>query len=207
MVNSSQKSYHHTPSRYATLRKKYYFCPDCLTWIIRDRKHDLFLCLQCGRKETRDQFRQTLKHNQENYVKDRTADRLLMKATSTRLSTGVVYYLEFNGLIKIGTTSNLKKRLESIPWDNLLLTEPGTYQLERQRHEQFKNSHRRHEWFHKTQEVLSFIEMRKEELKEYNRMYWNNMPAFPWEYGIYIPERKGTQRETAENLKFLARHF
>lgn len=49
----------------------------------------------------------------------------------------VVYYLRFGDRIKIGTTTNLRTRLISVPCDEVLAVEPGSYALERERHEQF----------------------------------------------------------------------
>lgn len=206
MANSMPKTYHHQPSRYATLRRKYYICPDCLIWIVRDRRKDLFLCLQCGRKETREEFTQTLKRNQEEYERNNTAQKLLRKAT-TSISTGVVYYIKFGDRIKIGTTYDLHKRLISIPWDEVLLTEPGGYKLESDRHKQFKSSNYRNEWFNATDELMDFIVKRREELREYNQDYWICMGEFPWPYGTGIPKRQGMNRQTQDNLKFLADQY
>lgn len=71
----------------------------------------------------------------------------------------VVYYIRFGDRIKIGTTDNLRNRLAALPYDQVLFTEPGSYELENQRHKQF----RRHlvrgqrEWFHAHPELLDFI--------------------------------------------------
>lgn len=59
----------------------------------------------------------------------------------------VVYYLRFGDRIKIGTTSDLRSRLAALPPGDLLAIEPGTYDLERQRHTQFALHHLAGEWF------------------------------------------------------------
>ena len=63
--------------------------------------------------------------------------------------TPVVYYILFNGLVKIGTTVNLKRRLTALPHDKVLATEPGSYHLEAERHSQFRSLRykRTREWF------------------------------------------------------------
>jgi hypothetical protein len=60
----------------------------------------------------------------------------------------VVYYLRFQDRIKIGTSRTIVNRLDSIPHDALLGLESGSYELERQRHRQFKHCHVSGEWFH-----------------------------------------------------------
>lgn len=54
----------------------------------------------------------------------------------------VVYYIEFAHGIKIGTTSNLAQRLQSfaLPESAVLAVEPGGFEIERSRHEFFKES-------------------------------------------------------------------
>lgn len=206
MGYSTPRKYHHQPARYATLRRQYHHCPDCLTWMLRDRENDLFLCLQCGRKETREQFAQTVAHNKSVYKKDNVAERMFKKAVDTG-HKGVIYYVRFAHLIKIGTTTDLAKRLEVIPWDELLLTEPGSYRLERERHLQFADCNYRNEWFKQDEKLMAFIEQRRGELKELNRATWRGMGEFPWEHGVRIPKRTGVDNETAENLEFLASKY
>lgn len=59
----------------------------------------------------------------------------------------VIYYLLFNGLVKIGTSQDLRTRMQAIPHDELLATEPGGYSLEKIRHSEFRALHYRGEWF------------------------------------------------------------
>lgn len=71
----------------------------------------------------------------------------------------VVYYLLVDGLIKIGFTTNIRSRLRAYPpTTHLLVTEPGSFQLERSRHRQF-SSHLadRIEWFHPAAELWEHI--------------------------------------------------
>ncbi len=62
----------------------------------------------------------------------------------------VVYYVENHGLIKIGTSYEVERRARVLG-GQLLATEPGSYDLERQRHCQFAGSRvGRTEWFQPT---------------------------------------------------------
>lgn len=57
-----------------------------------------------------------------------------------RATQSVVYYIQFGQGIKIGTTRNMQQRLSSfcLTESSVLATEPGSYDLERSRHEFFK---------------------------------------------------------------------
>lgn len=71
----------------------------------------------------------------------------------------VVYYVEWNGLIKIGTTIRLAGRMRSLG-GQLLVTEPGSYAVETERHRQFaasKAAHGGREWFHPTADLRDHI--------------------------------------------------
>lgn len=74
----------------------------------------------------------------------------------------VVYYIRFGERIKIGTTFDLEQRLAALPHDEVLLTEPGGVELEKQRHRQF-NAHliAGREWFEAHPDLLAFIAKRK----------------------------------------------
>ena len=66
------------------------------------------------------------------------AEKKLPFGARMRIPTGnVVYYIRFGDRIKIGTTGNLTGRLMTLPHDELLATEPGGIELEKQRHRQF----------------------------------------------------------------------
>lgn len=67
-----------------------------------------------------------------------------------RRGTDWVYYIRFGDRIKIGTSSSLKGRLNSLPHDEILALEPGSYAVERQRHRDFARLRidGQREWFH-----------------------------------------------------------
>ena len=189
--------------RYATLRRQHHHCPECLQWMIRDRKKDLFLCLGCGRKETRAEFTQTVRRNRLTAIPNQTSEKMLRQLLDEP-SYGVVYYVKFGDAVKIGTSMKLNTRLDVIPWDEVLLTEPGGYRLEKARHKKFARSHRMREWFNLTPELQQFIDEKREELKDVNERYWQSMPAFPWPYGTSIPRQINRTEYDKDMLLYLA---
>ena len=70
----------------------------------------------------------------------------------------VVYYVQFADRIKIGTSRNLRKRLEALACDRLLALEHGDTTLERQRHGQFAALRITGEWFKYQAPLTTFIE-------------------------------------------------
>lgn len=76
---------------------------------------------------------------------------------------GTIYYLEHDGHIKIGWTSDLRRRMRQFPpGAALLATEPGTQSDERKVHRKFK-VHRTHgnEWFAAVPSLKHHVEMVK----------------------------------------------
>lgn len=69
----------------------------------------------------------------------------------------VVYYLRFGDRVKIGTTTNLRVRLADLPHDELLATEPGSFDVEKQRHRQFAAYRVNGEWFHHCPAIAEHI--------------------------------------------------
>ena len=55
-----------------------------------------------------------------------------------QLAPTVVYYIRFGDRIKIGTSADIWTRVKQVPCDRLLATEPGGFDVERERHVQFK---------------------------------------------------------------------
>lgn len=81
---------------------------------------------------------------------------------------GWVYYVRLDGVIKIGFTKNLDRRLRELgPTATLLATEPGTLKLERQRHQHFgKDLILGREWFTESDELTTWINTLIEEYGE-----------------------------------------
>ncbi len=72
----------------------------------------------------------------------------------------VVYYAVIRDWIKIGTTRQLEVRMSELLVDELLVTEPGGFELEQMRHKQFAHLKAlRREYFNPGQDLLDHIEM------------------------------------------------
>lgn len=59
----------------------------------------------------------------------------------------VVYYVRLGNRIKIGTTRDLQTRMVNVSHEEILAIEPGGYETERLRHEQFHRLRVAGEWF------------------------------------------------------------
>ncbi len=69
----------------------------------------------------------------------------------------VVYYVRIGDLIKIGVTVNMKARMPQVMPDEILATEPGGIELERQRQTQFAHLRVRGERFARGEDLLAHI--------------------------------------------------
>lgn len=76
-----------------------------------------------------------------------------------RRGTNWIYYLRFGDRIKIGTSSSLKARLSTLPYDEVLALEPGSYDLERSRHDEFAPHliDGQREWFRDAPELWAHV--------------------------------------------------
>ena len=70
---------------------------------------------------------------------------------------GVVYFIQFGDRIKIGFTSDLKRRMQVLPHDKVLAVIAGTMTDERRCHEKFAHLRLTGEWFSAGPELLKFI--------------------------------------------------
>lgn len=187
------------PARYVRINRHPYYCPKCGAGIIRDRKLDIYKCW-CGFSEPRNEYTITLrmlaeKENQKRI--DWELDKKRTKWLTENGATTVVYYIEFLGAIKIGTTRNLYSRMSSLPWDTIHLVEPGDKTLEMGRHKQFAEDRISHEYFTKSDELMSFIDTRRKEIQERNARVYSMCPPFPWAKGkVSVPQN----RAIAQNL-------
>ncbi len=69
----------------------------------------------------------------------------------------VVYYLRWEGRMKIGTSANPRQRLAAIWHQELLAFERGGRTLERSRHEQFAHLRESGEWFRAEPELMEHV--------------------------------------------------
>ena len=110
-------------------------------------------------KHVRDAF---LKAEQ---VRHRDIESVRRAAADERTSRGgeVVYFLlSEDGKVKIGTSAHLEKRMEALQTASstkltLLLTIPGSVELETDLHRLFKTYHLSGEWFTYTDEIRHFV--------------------------------------------------
>jgi hypothetical protein len=93
-----------------------------------------------------------------------TRDRIERPGKTPELK-GVVYYFLFGDRIKIGFTTGLRSRALSVPNDEVLAAEPGTYSLERSRHAEFGHLliPGQREWFAKDPELLEHAALIRED--------------------------------------------
>lgn len=74
-----------------------------------------------------------------------------------RMTDGLVYFVRFGGLVKIGWTGNLKKRMAEVPNEEILGTVPGTMEDEKRCHVAFAHLRVKGEWFRPEPDLLEFI--------------------------------------------------
>lgn len=99
-------------------------------------------------------------------AKQRTVERIRKASADEKTSQGgeVVYFvLSGDNRIKIGTSANVEKILETLQTSSatrlsLLLTVPGGVDMETELHRRFKHIRESGEWFKGTPELRSFIE-------------------------------------------------
>lgn len=79
-----------------------------------------------------------------------------------RRANGVVYYIRIGDHVKIGTSTDLRGRMDALyaQPESLLATERGSYELEGQRHRQFdaERVNKRRELFNPSPRLLAHIE-------------------------------------------------
>ncbi|MEV8042447.1 hypothetical protein AB0P02_01200 [Streptomyces griseoluteus] len=78
------------------------------------------------------------KMGRSRYQRERHSRTVIPAPRDSTLSGSVVYYIRRSNLIKIGTTINLKRRMNILMPDEVLAVEPGDATMERERHHQFK---------------------------------------------------------------------
>ncbi|MGW5519112.1 GIY-YIG nuclease family protein [Nocardia africana] len=70
----------------------------------------------------------------------------------------VVYYAQFRDMVKIGTSSDLHRRLREFPNERLLAFEFGDRKLEAKRHRQFAEFRGVGEWFESHPDIMGHVE-------------------------------------------------
>ncbi|PKQ35753.1 MAG: hypothetical protein CVT61_04395 [Actinobacteria bacterium HGW-Actinobacteria-11] len=75
----------------------------------------------------------------------------------------VVYYIRFDERVKIGTSSNPRRRLSTLRHDELLAFERGGRALEQQRHRDFASIREGGEWFTLTAALRAHVSQLRHE--------------------------------------------
>lgn len=137
---------------------------------------DIGLCHSCGMRAARRYqdiiIREYLKHAEESRAKrnqqiaekrwEKSVQALLHQGFTQPPGTSYVYYVQIGQHIKIGHSSNVVGRLQTLRVDRsaLLALEPGGYAEEQERHEQFANLRVSKRWenFHPGPELLAHID-------------------------------------------------
>lgn len=78
----------------------------------------------------------------------------------------VVYYMRIGNRVKMGTSTNLRKRLAVINPEELLAYEAGGCDVERHRHVQFKHLRTHGEWFRYEGSLMDHVAILKKELAQ-----------------------------------------
>lgn len=78
----------------------------------------------------------------------------------------IVYYMKMGNLVKIGTSTNIAVRLETLHPERLLAAEMGGYQIEAERHRRFAADRNHGEWFRVTAELAAHMLCVREEFEK-----------------------------------------
>jgi len=70
----------------------------------------------------------------------------------------VVYYMQRRGLIKIGTSTELRARAAAVDAEKVLAVEPGDEAIERRRQKRFEHLHHHLEWYLPGDDLLDHID-------------------------------------------------
>lgn len=109
----------------------------------------------------------TIDTTEQQFLLDEKRRQIREEQESTEASDTVpslchVYYVRRGNLVKIGTTSDLYRRMSAILPDEVLAVEPGSYALESKMHSKFHHlraeSPGQREWFRLEQELHEHIE-------------------------------------------------
>lgn len=65
----------------------------------------------------------------------------------------VVYYMRHGSLVKIGTTRDIRERMDAVGAQAVMAVEPGDVRLEHRRHVEFADLRSHKEWYHWSEEL------------------------------------------------------
>lgn len=82
----------------------------------------------------------------------------------------IVYYMRMDRLVKIGTSTSIRSRTETLMTQGVMAVEWGDRDLERRRHKQFVDLHSHGEWFHLGEALVDHVaELRERFFAEQGR--------------------------------------
>lgn len=113
---------------------------------------------QYGIEITEDILRNILVRFHEDWMKQLEVINEENRELDRERQISIVYYMRIGDRVKIGTTTNLKRRRAEINPEELLATEPGWYDREEQRHLQFAHLRTHGEWFRLEGELQDHID-------------------------------------------------
>ena len=157
--------------KYAPIELGVMFCPGCSHSLMVEVKTERLACPNCtGRftaeqvrasmegRATMDKARLTKANEQRRAERIEELRRLAEEARNDETCTGIVYYIRFRDVVKIGTSISPANRLGSLPWDELLAVEPGGRAVEQLRHAEWEAHRVNGEWFEMNDAIAEFIE-------------------------------------------------
>lgn len=71
--------------------------------------------------------------------------------------TGVIYFVRFQALVKIGFTTNMQARMTAVPHEEVLAMVPGMLADEKRCHAAFAHLRVHGEWFRAEPDLMAFI--------------------------------------------------
>ncbi|MGP5931640.1 hypothetical protein [Corynebacterium glyciniphilum] len=185
--------------QHAKSHHRFQKCPDCGAYLWYTPSEDLFYCkirscyyvadykeLEALVMPEINRLNQELKEEEDRENRRRRYERAQRESVQKNegfRSYSVVYYLRFADRIKIGTTYCISGRMEALPWDEVLVMEPGSFKKESARHKQFADCHAMQEWFFATPELMDHITGLRESLADFNAARFPDQGPFPWKAG------------------------
>ncbi len=84
-------------------------------------------------------------------------ERARLFVPKKRTHPPVVYYMRMDRLVKIGTTTSIGNRVSVLSPQGVLALEWGSYDLEKERHQEFEAHHSHAEWYWLRDDLLDHV--------------------------------------------------
>jgi hypothetical protein len=122
-------------------------------------------CKECARQRNRERRRRL---GMAERPAPRAPESARRRRVAKRTHEPLVYYAVRDGLVKIGTTTHFRGRMQALRVEQVLAVEPGGRDLERARHAEFAEYHvvhpdrrgdrgGRHEWFRPGERLIAHV--------------------------------------------------